>query len=80
MSIGRRVEALERNSPPGRVAPLETVEAYRLPPDEAEAHVQAALRRAEAIAGPWRPGMPPRVVIINCTRRGDDQEGREYTP
>ena len=74
MSIARRVERLERHGDTRPVAPLETIEAYRLPPEEAEARIQAAMGRAEAIAGPWRPGDPPRVVIVNCVRRGDDRE------
>ena len=79
MGITRRIERLERDRRGTPVAPLETVEAYRLPPDEAEAQVRAALSRAEAIAGPWRPGMPPRVVIVNCVRREERQEGEEHT-
>ena len=62
--MARRVERLERHRRPYPGAPLETVEAYKLLPDEAEARIQAALRRAEAIAGPWRPGIPPRVVVV----------------
>ena len=75
MSTARRVERLERHGDARPVAPIETIEAYRLPPEEAEARIQAAMERAEAIAGPWRPGDPPRVVVVNCVRREDDREG-----
>ena len=74
MSIERRIGRLERQSETALVVPVEMVETFDLSPEEGDRRVLAALGRAEAIAGPYRPGQPPRVIIVNCVAAGEDDE------
>lgn len=62
MSMARRLAALERRAPPTGYRRIELVEVFNLAPEERERRIRAAEERA----GPWRPGDPPRVVIVDA--------------
>lgn len=64
MSIGHRVERLERHRRPYRAARVETIETGGDGDTAGQARVREALVQAEAIAGPWQPGQPVRVVEV----------------
>ncbi len=61
MSVERRIAALERRRSPAACRRIELVEVFGLPPEERERRIRAAEERA----GPWRPGDPSRVVIVD---------------
>ena len=64
MSIGRRVEQLERHQRPYPALRVELIETDGHSDATGQERVREALARAEAIAGPWKPGQPPRVVEV----------------
>ncbi len=71
MSIARRVERLERQCPPRGRGQIQCVEVFGLPPDEAE----RLIREAEERAGPWQPGDPPNVIIVDCPALREETAG-----
>ena len=64
MSIGRRVERLERHHRPYPTLQVEVIETDGHGDATGQERVREALARAEAIAGPWQPGQPVRVVEV----------------
>ncbi len=71
MSIERRIDRLERLCPPHPRGQAQIVEIVGLPPDEAE----RLIREAEERAGPWQPGDPPNVIIVDCPALREEAAG-----
>ncbi len=71
MSMARRVTRLEGVCPPRTPGQIQLVDVRGLPPEEAERQI----REAEERAGPWQPGDPPNVIIVDCPALREEAAG-----